>query len=409
MTTSTQAKMPAGNPESGAADNTSSASKKEPKSDRPDPMTVTAKTGSAARAATPPRRGRSFVASLALLLALAAAGASYYTWRTLQTDRQQLGSTLQSIEARSAALSGETRATLPALEGRLNEDQTRIQAITSQLGDVQNAQQQINDAIDTLQAEVSRDRANGWLVAEAEYLVRIAGERLKLANDVATAVAALLAADERLKSTGDPSLITARSAIADDINALQSVTVPDITGMALSLGSLQHRIDDLPLSGVEPGEQAGSTEAPAAEGWRAAANAAWAAIRNLVVVTHASDSGNSPLLTPDQRVFFRQNLGLKLEAARLALLQRDTETFRDSLNATRTWVTTYFRESTARSNLLDSLAPLDNVDLSPDFPEVSASLQALRNWSNRRGEGTAQAPARGDVTVASQATRDAGR
>ncbi len=408
MTTSTQAKMPAGNPESGAADNTSSASKKEPKSDRPDPTTVTARTGSAARAAAAPRRGRSFVALLALLLALAAGGASYYTWQTQQTDRQQLGSTLQLIDARSAALSGETRATLPVLENRLNEDQTRIQAITSQLGEVQNAQQQINDAIDTLHAEVSRDRANGWLVAEAEYLVRIAGERLKLANDVATAVAALLAADERLKSTGDPSLITARSAIADDINALQSVTVPDITGMALSLGSLQHRIDDLPLSGVEPGEQAGSTEAPA-EGWRAAAGAAWAAIRNLVVVTHASDSGNSPLLTPDQRVFFRQNLGLKLEAARLALLQRDTETFRDSLNATRTWITTYFRESTARSNLLDSLALLDNVDLSPDFPEVSTSLQALRNWSNRRGEGTAQAPGHGDVTVASQVTRDAER
>ena len=58
----------------------------------------------------------------------------------------------------------------------------------------------------------------------------------------------------------------AMAEIADDIHALQSVTVPDITGMALSLSSLQHRIDDLQLSGMELAEQAAqdTAETPAA-------------------------------------------------------------------------------------------------------------------------------------------------
>jgi uroporphyrin-3 C-methyltransferase len=408
MTTSAQAKAPAGDAKAGTATDPAAAkSRQEGKTSPGNPATPAGK-GSAARTATPPRRRRSLIAWLALLIALGAGAAAYYIWQIQQADRAQFATALDTMETRSAALSGETRATVPALENRLNEEQARVQAIATQLGDVQQAQQQINDAIGTLHAAVNRDRANGWLVAEAEYLVRIAGERLKLTADVDTAVAALLAADERLKGTGDPSLITARSAIADDINALQSVTVPDITGMALSLGSLQHRIADLSLAGTEPGTApVADSAAPASEGWQAAADAAWAAIRNLVVVTHESDSSNSPLLSPDQREFLRQNLGLKLETARLALLQRDTDTFHDSLKSTRAWITTYFRDGTARTNLLDSLALLDGVDLNPDFPEVSASLQALRSWSNRRGGDTARAPAPDTVTVARQGTGDA--
>lgn len=405
MTTSAQAKVPAGNPDAGpVTDKPATTPRMEAK---PGPAEPAGK-GAATRAAPPPRGKRSFVAWLALLIALGAGGGAYSLWQIQQTDREQFATALDTIETRSAALSGETRATLPALEARLNEEQSLVQALAARFGDVEKSQQQINDAIGTLHAAVNRDRANGWLVAEAEYLVRIAGERLKLAGDPATAVAALLAADDRLKHTGDPSLITARSAIADDINALQAVTVPDIAGMALSLASLQHRIDDLQLSGVEPGAaSAPDATAPATEGWQAAADAAWAALRNLVVVTHENTASNSPLLTPDQRVLFRQNLGLKLEAARLALLQRDTDTFHDSLKTTREWITTYFRESTARGNMLDSLALLDNVELNPDFPEVSASLQALRNWSGRRGEDSARAPARTDVSVAGEANGDA--
>ena len=116
---------------------------------------------------------------------------------------------------------------------------------------------------------------------------------------------------------------------------------------------------------------------------------AWTAIKSLVVVTRDSDSGKSPLLTPDQRALLRQNLRLKLETARIALLNRDTQVFQNSLQTTRNWVTTYFPESTSRQNMLDSLARLEGTELSPALPEISASLQALRNWSTRQRGGTA--------------------
>lgn len=402
MTTPAPAKSPADKP---AAD-----APPLPRKDAPAgrPAAPPGKGPATARPGATARRGATFVATLALLIALAAAGASYFLWQSLQHDRRELATSIEAVQARADSLSGEARTTLPAIENRLSDHQTALQTLAAQITELQIAHQETGTAIDALRTEMTRDRGQGWRLAEAEYLVRIAGERLALAGDIRTAIAALLAADERLKDASDPALIAARSAITDDIHALQAVTAPDLTGLALTLSSLQQRIDDLPFSSpqepvaavttgddataAQPQPAAAPSEAPPADGWRAALQAAWNAIKGLVVVTRDNDAAASPLLTPDQRALVRQNLALKLEAARIAVLQRDSSALRDSIATARDWLLRYFDDSSARSNLLDGLAQFDGLELRPELPTVSASLQALRSGAQRRGDETTSPP-----------------
>ena len=74
-----------------------------------------------------------------------------------------------------------------------------------------------------------------WALAEVEYLLIIAMHRLLLEEDVMTALAAMEAADLRLKDLGNPGLLPVRQQLATDINQLRSVNLADIAGMAIYL------------------------------------------------------------------------------------------------------------------------------------------------------------------------------
>src|SRR5262249_1001053 len=64
-------------------------------------------------------------------------------------------------------------------------------------------------------------------------------------------------------------------------------------------------------------------------------------VRQLVRVENI-DKPEAPLLTPSQQFFLRQNLKLRLLAARFDLLFRDQANFRADLGAAEAWLKKYF-------------------------------------------------------------------
>ena len=91
---------------------------------------------------------------------------------------------------------------------------------------MQTAQQQAEQGVtqrlsvmDTRLGEVSGRQPNDWTLAEASYLVRIAGRKLWLEDDIDTAQSLLVAADLRVAELSDPSLYPLRASIAEDIAA----------------------------------------------------------------------------------------------------------------------------------------------------------------------------------------------
>ncbi|WP_455365238.1 uroporphyrinogen-III C-methyltransferase, partial [Kaarinaea lacus] len=94
-----------------------------------------------------------------------------------------------------------------------------------------------------------------------------------------------------------------------------------------------------------------------------------------------TDQPIAPLLPPEEKHYLVNNLGLKIELARMALMKNDTELFRQNLSDIEKWTKTYFDvEDSSVDQLLSTLQSLKQVDLDPPLPDISASLRELRGW-----------------------------
>lgn len=216
--------------------------------------------------------------------------------------------------------------------------------------------------------------------AEIELLLRTAADELYLTGNVSTAVYSLTTADERLRQLGDPALNPVRERIAEHLVKLNSVTVPDKTGMAFKLGSLQRAVNALPLqqaayARAETGTAATSDQ----ESWWARAKAGADRLFGKLV-THRAAEPPPPLLTPDESFFLYRNLELQFAAARAALLQGEAAAYRQSLEMAREWLNNYFdvNNPDVRSMLADINGLLE-VQLQPELPDITGALATFHD------------------------------
>lgn len=312
--------------------------------------------------------GGSHLAKLALLSSLIIAGGIYYLWqehsRALHDQRQQLAQLQTVVKDQSEA------------QQQLGE------AVKDELGVLHERQQAIKEAVTEL-LRTSRHLRHEWLVAEAEYLVNLAGHRLILARDANTAITALRAADDRLREAGDPSLIVLRKALTEDINALEVITLPDTAGLSLTLSTMVQDVDDLPLLTPEPetaARQPGIPTKPSIDNWRDLPAAMWEDMKKLVIIRD-HQGPIKPLLSPEQHFFLTQNLKLQLEQARLALLNGENTIYHERLDTVQTWLHNWFDlEHNRTVHMLDRLKDLKAIDVQPSLPELTRTYQAFQDY-----------------------------
>lgn len=235
-------------------------------------------------------------------------------------------------------------------------------------------------AVASLQG-VSLDTRNTYLVAEAEYYLQIANSQLQLAGNPYLASLALEQADDRLVQLGDPALTEVRRSIANELAALDVMEKPDIGGVALTLSSLAHVVDSLPLrrAAGAPDEDDGS-----GSGEEGGVTRAWGAVKGaftgLVKHTPPGDE-RAPLLTPDAEPLIRSNLALQLQAARLALLRGEQQVFEQSIDDARSWLRSYFNLSSEPvDSALETLAEIRAGYSASAPPDISGSLRLLRQY-----------------------------
>ncbi len=149
------------------------------------------------------------------------------------------------------------------------------------------------------------------------------------------------------------------------------------------LSALSEQASGLALKGherVAPATAPDPTNAAAGSqsGWDRFVASVQAALKGLVAVRR-TDSAVEPLLPPDEVYFLYRNLELKLEVARLALLQRNQEVYRTSLRGVRSWLNTYFdTQDGSVANALNQIADLEGKQIAPTLPDISGSLQQLQ-------------------------------
>lgn len=256
---------------------------------------------------------------------------------------------------------------------------------------------QLKDQIGALSASLSEMYKNqpgnneDWALSEVEYLLIIATHRLVLEHDVVTALKAMEAASQRLDAIGDSGLIPVREQITSDMNRLRSVNTVDITGLSIYLADMIEKIDDLPVKkpdlqkpDADSGKQQQDISEKNGSGVEKIFSKIWSELKSLVVIRKSGDV-NSVLLLPDQEYFLYQNLRLELENARISVLRRNTESLHSSVMLITDWLQKYFDTSDSGVvNLLGSLRKMTTLELDPDLPDISSSLETLHAYMHQR-------------------------
>jgi len=238
-----------------------------------------------------------------------------------------------------------------------------------------------------------------WLIADAEYLLSIANQRLHLVGDVNTSIMALEAADQRLRESGDTAAFKVREQITKEIAALRTVKKLDVVGMHASVQLLKDKVPKLavflPYSGkplTESKEIHHHDEKQEDE--HGALNAALHLLEGYVTVKH-TDQAVTHILTEEEVGFIRQQLAVKFEIIKIALIQQNDAIYQASIADAKQWLKSNFTINTQSIDVLEELGRLSTIPLRTNFPDVSKSLKMIKDITKLRietdkGQGQAE-------------------
>jgi uroporphyrin-3 C-methyltransferase len=319
------------------------------------------------------------------LIALAASGTGLYFLYQLQQQAVSRGAAAGRLSKQLDSL----EQTIAAIKGRNTQTENALEKLKTR-------QEALRDSLNKLYRDQERDSTD-WAVAEVEHLMIIATQSLTLQKDVGTSLAALEAADNRLRDLGDPALLPVRRQLTSDINALRAVNDVDISGLSLYLSDLVGRVGELPLNEAAVGntgarEDREETSAEARmPAWKRFLVGVWHELKSLLVITRSGKAGTA-LLLPEEKYFLYQNLRLQLETTRAAIFRRDTANFHSSLDIVLQWLRDYFDTgNTAVRNTIQSLQEMKKLNLDQELPDISSSLESLRAYIKEKSESHAPA------------------
>ena len=102
-----------------------------------------------------------------------------------------------------------------------------------------------------------------------------------------------------------------------------------------------------------------------------------------VVQVRRIDNGDAMLIAPDQAIYLRDNLRIRLLSARLSLLSRDEKTMNSDLDAADAALARYFDPNApATHTVRDQIAQVRHASTAVELPNLSASLAAIHQYKS---------------------------
>jgi len=276
-----------------------------------------------------------------------------------------LRSAIQSIEAQS--------------ENMLTQEKLDL-SIAQQESSLSLAKTEIETVVAGLKQSIGTT-SEDWLLAEAEYLIRLANQHVKMEQDAAGALTLLIAADEIIQDAQGIVAYDLRKNLAEDMAALKSVGQLDTDGVFVQLGALVNQVSKLEQKKLK--FETLTKDIHEAEGEMDGETLAFfrAIGAKLVSLVDYRRDGElvTPILPPQEDYYLRQNLVMKLQHAQLALLRQNQQIFDSSLSDSIAWVNQYFDlQHNVSIAMLTTLDSLQNVQVEVPMPEISGSLKEIR-------------------------------
>ena len=295
-----------------------------------------------------------------------------------------------------------TSGEVAVLRDRLAQAQAKADALGQREQDLLQQAQSLTKSANSLQEQVAHNtdrlgklpgaERQDWLLAEAEYLLRLANQRLQLERDWDGAISMLTAADNVLLETRNPRMNMVRSEIARELLALRAVPAIDNVGAIARLQAMQEQVTSLPWMPekliLDPVTEQPVETLDKQEWYWQLWNNISDSISRMVRITERDAPIAAPL-TPDQQYYLQQNMNLMLEQAQVALLREQAELYQSSLKRVSDWLDQYLVIEDERTRAARAaLTELQNWDVNPAVPDISESLIQLRKLVEQQRRGT---------------------
>ena len=329
---------------------------------------------------------------LAILIALGVGGAGYYF------GQQQVGEFQQKLTALEAQINNKTVVSAPAQEVKF--DTTQLAQLESankatqdkiaQVEELINAKSHelvgLQSQINKVSAQANAQQPTDWLFSEADFLLNNALRKLVLDNDVDTAVSLLKLADETLAKVNNSQSAAIRSAINQDLKQLLSVAGVDQNAVMQKLSQLANTVDELPVLDVNFGDDQNATKlSDSLSDWAEnAEKSATSFLNHFIRISPKHGADRKELLAPNQDIYLRENIRLRLQLAIMAVPRQQNELYKQSLEAVASWIRSYFdTNAEVTQSFLKSVDELSEVSIYVDVPSQLQSLSMLDKYLNR--------------------------
>ena len=329
---------------------------------------------------------------LAILIALGVGGAGYYF------GQQQVDEFQQKLTALEAQINNKTVVSAPAQEVKF--DTTQLAQLESANKAMQNKIAQVEELINAkshelvgLQSQINKVSAQAnaqqptdWLFSESDFLLNNALRKLVLDNDVDTAVSLLKLADETLAKVNNSQSAAIRSAINQDLKQLLSVAGVDQNAVMQKLSQLANTVDELPVLDVNFGDDQNATKlSDSLSDWAEnAEKSATSFLNHFIRISPKHGADRKELLAPNQDIYLRENIRLRLQLAIMAVPRQQNELYKQSLEAVASWIRSYFdTNAEVTQSFLKSVDELSEVSIYVDVPSQLQSLSMLDKYLNR--------------------------
>ena len=329
---------------------------------------------------------------LAILIALGVGGAGYYF------GQQKVDEFQQKLTALEAQINNKTVVSAPAQEVKF--DTTQLAQLESANKATQNKIAQVEELINAkshelvgLQSQINKVSAQAnaqqptdWLFSEADFLLNNALRKLVLDNDVDTAVSLLKLADETLAKVSNSQSAAIRSAINQDLKQLLSVASVDQNAVMQKLSQLANTVDELPVLDVNFGDDQNATKlSDSLSDWAEnAEKSATSFLNHFIRISPKHGADRKELLAPNQDIYLRENIRLRLQLAIMAVPRQQNELYKQSLEAVASWIRSYFdTNAEVTQSFLKSVDELSEVSIYVDVPSQLQSLSMLDKYLNR--------------------------
>ena len=323
------------------------------------------------------------LAIIAIILALLLA-AALYSYTVRQGKAQAAAG--QQLQSRLSELQQAQQQQQQQFQTALQQQGQALTAARQQAADQTRQLGELREKV----ATISGSEANTWLLAQADFLIKLAGRKLWSDQDVLTAGALLKSADASLADMNDPSLMPVRRAITDDIAGLSAVSQIDFDGIILKVNQLSNQVDNLrladndsdeaPMDGVGDSKLSGSVRE-----WRQNLSKSWHNFINDFITIRRRDTGAEPLLAPNQDIYLRENIRSRLLIAAQAVPRHQNEVYQQSLETVSTWVRAYFDTDDASTRaFLADVEALSQQSVSLNVPDQLHSQPLMEKLMQTR-------------------------